>query len=303
MFGKWHLGEGRSTADRLRLLERPARPGPLPQPGVHLQGAGRRAVAHGPGYVTDLITDLSLDWLKQRDRDSPSACSATTRRRTAPGSRTRSTRTCTSTRTSRSRRRSTTTTPTAPRPPRPQPCAWASTWTRTDLKCEIAPGPAEHDAAQVGLPALHQGLPARASPASTTTSAACWTTSTPRAWRRTRSSIYTSDQGFFLGDHGWFDKRFMYEESLRMPFIVRYPREIKPGTSTDDMVLNVDFAPLFLDLAGVADPGRFQGRSFRRSSRARRPRTGSSRCTTATGCTWRTTTSTPITASARSATS
>ena len=75
--------------------------------------------------------------------------------------------------------------------------------------------------------------------------------------------IYTSDQGFFLGDHGWYDKRFMYEESLRMPFIVRYPREIGPGTVNEDMVLNLDFAPLFLDLAGVPAPESFQGRSFR----------------------------------------
>jgi len=75
--------------------------------------------------------------------------------------------------------------------------------------------------------------------------------------------IYTSDQGFFLGDHGWFDKRFMYEESLRMPFIVRYPREIKAGTINEDIVLNTDFAPLFLDLAGIEKPEDFQGRSFR----------------------------------------
>ncbi|MBN2301753.1 MAG: sulfatase [Lentisphaerae bacterium] len=74
--------------------------------------------------------------------------------------------------------------------------------------------------------------------------------------------IYTSDQGFFLGDHGWFDKRFMYEESLRMPFILRYPEKIKPGTVNDDIILNVDFAPLFLDLAGIPIPPDFQGRSF-----------------------------------------
>ena len=74
--------------------------------------------------------------------------------------------------------------------------------------------------------------------------------------------IYTSDQGFFLGDHGWYDKRFMYEESLRMPFILRYPRVVKPGTANDDIVLNVDFAPLFLELAGVSIPDEFQGRSF-----------------------------------------
>ena len=74
--------------------------------------------------------------------------------------------------------------------------------------------------------------------------------------------VYTSDQGFFLGDHGWYDKRFMYEESLRMPFIVRYPKAVKPGSLNDDIVLNMDIAPLFLDLAGVPIPDEFQGRSF-----------------------------------------
>jgi len=75
--------------------------------------------------------------------------------------------------------------------------------------------------------------------------------------------IYTSDQGFFLGDHGWYDKRFMYEESLRMPFIVRFPEEVKSGTVNRDIVLNVDFAPLFLDLAGVEKPKELQGENFR----------------------------------------
>src|SRR5882672_10738134 len=74
--------------------------------------------------------------------------------------------------------------------------------------------------------------------------------------------IYTSDQGFFLGDHGWFDKRFMYEESLRMPFLVRYPGHIKPGTVNDSMILNVDFAPTFLQYAGLSTPGGVQGRSI-----------------------------------------
>ena len=75
--------------------------------------------------------------------------------------------------------------------------------------------------------------------------------------------IYTSDQGFFLGDHGWYDKRFMYEESLRMPFLIRYPREIKPGTVNRDMILNVDIPAMFLDCTGVDVPPSFQGRSFR----------------------------------------
>jgi arylsulfatase A-like enzyme len=74
--------------------------------------------------------------------------------------------------------------------------------------------------------------------------------------------IYTSDQGFFLGDHGLFDKRFMYEESLRMPFLVRWPARIKPGTRSDAIGLNVDFAPTFLDLAGLAPATDMQGRSL-----------------------------------------
>jgi arylsulfatase A-like enzyme len=75
--------------------------------------------------------------------------------------------------------------------------------------------------------------------------------------------IYTSDQGFFLGDHGWFDKRLMYEEALRMPFLIRYPKAIKPGTVNKDITLNVDFAPMFLDYAGSKKPADMQGTSFR----------------------------------------
>ena len=75
--------------------------------------------------------------------------------------------------------------------------------------------------------------------------------------------IYTSDQGFFLGDHGWYDKRFMYEESLRMPFLMRYPEEIPAGSVAEAMVTNVDFAPTFLDYAGMETTERMQGWSFR----------------------------------------
>ena len=75
--------------------------------------------------------------------------------------------------------------------------------------------------------------------------------------------VYTSDQGFFLGEHGWFDKRFMYRESLQMPLVVRYPRLVEAATSNDALVLNVDFAQTFLDLAGVEPHPRMQGRSMR----------------------------------------
>ena len=74
--------------------------------------------------------------------------------------------------------------------------------------------------------------------------------------------VYTSDQGFFLGDHGLYDKRFMYEESLRIPLLVRWPALVRPGARTDAMALNVDFAPTFLEAAGVAVPAAMQGRSL-----------------------------------------
>ncbi len=75
--------------------------------------------------------------------------------------------------------------------------------------------------------------------------------------------IYSSDQGFFLGDHGWFDKRFMYEESLRMPMVIRYPKEIPAGSVNDDIILNVDFAQTLLDYVGIKAPREMQGESFR----------------------------------------
>ncbi|KKY18017.1 putative mucin-desulfating sulfatase (n-acetylglucosamine-6-sulfatase) [Phaeomoniella chlamydospora] len=76
--------------------------------------------------------------------------------------------------------------------------------------------------------------------------------------------IYTSDQGFFLGEHGWFDKRFLYEESFQMPFLIRYPKEIKPSSVCDDIICNVDFAPTFLDFANLRIPNYMQGVSFRK---------------------------------------
>lgn len=76
--------------------------------------------------------------------------------------------------------------------------------------------------------------------------------------------VYTSDQGFYLGEHGWFDKRFMYEESFRTPLLMRYPREIKPGTKISKLVQNLDFAPTFLDYCGVDIPKDIQGESFRK---------------------------------------
>ena len=77
--------------------------------------------------------------------------------------------------------------------------------------------------------------------------------------------IYTSDQGFYLGEHGWFDKRWMYEPSFRMPFMIKYPKHIKAGTTNNHLMLNIDFAPTLLDFAGIPIPEAMQGESFKNS--------------------------------------
>jgi arylsulfatase A-like enzyme len=74
--------------------------------------------------------------------------------------------------------------------------------------------------------------------------------------------IYSSDQGFYLGEHGWFDKRWMYEESLRTPLVVRWPAKIKPGSVREEFVSNLDFAETFLAIAGVEVPADMQGKSL-----------------------------------------
>ncbi|MFB9056893.1 sulfatase [Mariniflexile ostreae] len=75
--------------------------------------------------------------------------------------------------------------------------------------------------------------------------------------------IYTSDQGFFLGEHGWFDKRFMYEESYQMPLVIRYPTAIKAGLTSSALAMNIDFGPTILDIAGVDIPKEIQGQSLK----------------------------------------
>jgi arylsulfatase A-like enzyme/lysophospholipase L1-like esterase len=74
--------------------------------------------------------------------------------------------------------------------------------------------------------------------------------------------IYSSDQGFYLGEHGWYDKRWMFEESLRMPFLIRWPGVINPGTDSTALIQNIDYGPTFLDVASAAIPAEMQGRSM-----------------------------------------
>jgi arylsulfatase A-like enzyme len=79
--------------------------------------------------------------------------------------------------------------------------------------------------------------------------------------------VYTSDQGFYLGEHGWYDKRFMYEESMRTPLLMRFPKEIKPGTKIKHLVQNIDYAPTFCELAGVEEQEPFHGKSLSKTWR------------------------------------
>lgn len=84
--------------------------------------------------------------------------------------------------------------------------------------------------------------------------------------------VYTADQGYFLGEHGFFDKRMIYEESLRMPFVIRYPKEIRGGQRLDDIILNIDFAALLADYAGIKKPDYIQGQSFRKNLKGQTPK-------------------------------
>ena len=74
--------------------------------------------------------------------------------------------------------------------------------------------------------------------------------------------IYSSDQGFYLGEHGWYDKRWMFEESFEMPFVIRWPGKIKPGSRPMDLIQNIDYAPTFLEAAGLEIPDEIQGESL-----------------------------------------
>ena len=74
--------------------------------------------------------------------------------------------------------------------------------------------------------------------------------------------VYTSDQGFYLGEHGWFDKRFVYDESFKTPLMISWPGKIKPGSKSDEMVQNLDFAQTFLEAANIEAPSDMQGESL-----------------------------------------
>lgn len=259
IFGKWHLGHGGNADptgfDRWAVLPDQ---GLYHDPEFFVMGERTRF----EGYVTDLITDFSLDWLKERDRDRPFMLAV---HHKAPHR------------------------PWEPDEKHmgmyedidiPLPPTFDDDYENRSNAAKNAKMRIESD---LNFTDVKADVPDGLSPAERKN----WLYQRYiKDYLRCVASIddnvgrvldyldaegiaddtvivYTSDQGFFLGDHGWYDKRFMYEESLRMPFVMRYPREIPAGSVVDAMVTNVDFAPTFLDYAGQPPADRMQGASFR----------------------------------------
>ena len=273
LFGKWHLGHGPehdpTGFDRWRVLpgqghyHNPVMLQPRPD------GRGHTIVERG-GYVTDLITDDALAWLDTRDPDRPFAMLV---HHKAP-------------------HRSW-----EPSPEHftlfddidiPEPSTlWDDHEGRAevvrsmrmrlmdldpviDLKASIPPGLSEDDEVRWRYQRYIKDY---------LRTIASIDDNVGRLLDRLDDEgiaddtvvVYTSDQGFFLGDHGWFDKRMMYEESVAMPLLVRYPPMIAPGSVCGEIALNVDFAPTFLELAGVDVPDEVQGTSLSPLLRGERP--------------------------------
>lgn len=275
IFGKWHLGHGPTADptgfDRWRVL-----PGQghyhdpvMLDPGRSGEPGSYEIVERG-GYVTDLITDDSLEWLDQRDPDRPFALLVhhkAPHRRWEPG---------------------------------PDHFALFDGIDIAEPETLWDDHAGRSEAVQAVRMRLLDldpvtDLKATVPPGLDLEAEIRWRYQTYiKDYLRTIQSIddnlgrtldhldelgladdtivvYTSDQGFFLGDHGWFDKRLMYEESLAMPLLVRYPAAVPAGEVSDDIVLNVDFAPTFLELCGVEVPDSVQGTSFAPLLRGERP--------------------------------
>ncbi len=253
LIGKWHLTDDPKGFDTWRIL---------PGQGVYFDPEfienGTRVQEQG--YVTDIITDKALAWLRQADRSRPFCLVYQHKGPHRPF------------------------TP-APRHARlydgielPRPPAYDD-----DYSTRMVAGLARDMRFDVSLASDYPDLPTGLSPAE------------KKDWifdrfvkdhYRALASIdenlgrvldyldeagladdtlviYTTDNGFYLGEHGWYDKRFMYEPSLRLPLVIRYPRLSGPGQVSTNMTLNVDFAPTILDIAGVPVPETMHGTSLR----------------------------------------
>ena len=271
LFGKWHLGQGAAHCptgfDDWAVLPGQGR---YHYPDFIFKGpdGGERRTL--PGYVTDVITDLSLDWLEQRDRDRPFCllCHHKAPHRSWEPDE---------------KHAHLYLNEHIPEPDTlyddyaDRASAAKNAIMRVgrdmrfnDVKCQI---PKPLPEAELRRWAYQRYIKDYLRVVASIDDNVGRMLDYLDSEELTENTvvIYTSDQGFFLGDHGWFDKRFMYEQSLRMPMLLRYPAEVPAGSANQDMVLNVDIAPLLLDLADAPIPEHMQGRSFRPIWNGQRP--------------------------------
>ena len=263
IFGKWHLGVGPEHCptgfDEWAVL--PGQ-GVYHDPEFIFRGPDGGTVRKTDGYVTDIITDMSLSWLRQRDRGRPFCLFVhhkAPHREWEPDEK----------------HAHMYRDEVIPEPETlyddyaNRASAAAAATMRVgvhmhegDLKAEKPTGLSENELRSWAYQRYIKDYLRVVASIDDNTGRLLDYLDTEGVANRT-IVIYTSDQGFFLGDHGWYDKRFMYEESLRMPCMVRYPDRVAPGSVGDRIVTNVDFAPTLLDYAGVDVPGDMQGYSFR----------------------------------------
>jgi arylsulfatase A-like enzyme len=290
MIGKWHLGSDPTGFDRWTIL-----PG---QGDYHdpqfIEPQGRRRI---PGYVTDIITDLSIEFLEQRPADKPfflmchhkaphrdwqpdERHRAQFAGRTIPEPATLFDDHATRTDAIRENRQTIT-----------------KDLTRGDLKLTPPAGlsPAERarwlgaspDSVEIEIDGARKTLTGEElvrwkyqrymqdylacvqSVDDNVGRLVAWLDE--HGLRENTLVVYTSDQGFFLGDLGMYDKRFMYEPSLRMPLVMRWPAGIQPGKAQEAIAINADFAPTFLEIAGLPVPADMQGRSLKPLFEGERP--------------------------------
>ncbi len=261
MIGKWHLGTEPQGFDHWRIL---------PGQGAYydpefIEQTGRKKYT---GYCTDLITDFSLEWLDRRNQEQPFflMCHHKAPHRAwdpAP------------------KYRNLFADKTIPEPAnlyeklsgRPEALhelkmRIGEDTTKRDLKQDPPPG-LSGDALRKWAYQLYIKDYLRCVQSVDDSVGRILDYLDNHNLRENTLVIYTSDQGFFLGEHGFFDKRLMYEESLRMPFLARYPRELKAGTVNDDILLNIDFAHTFMDFAGLGRDQYMDGESFRTNLQGR----------------------------------
>ncbi len=263
MIGKWHLGSDPTGFDRWTIL---------PGQGVYhnpafLDPAGRRVIR---GYVTDIITDLSIEFLKNRPKDKPFFLMCHHKAPHRPWSpddkhfalydegdipEPATLRDDYATRTDAAREATMTI---------------GKDLTRTDLKADPPPGLTGDALLKWKYQRFIKDY-LRCVASIDDNVGRLLDFLDKQGLAGNTVVVYTSDQGFFLGDHGWFDKRFMYEQSIRMPFLIRWPGVIHAGGVERAMALNVDFAPTFMEIAGLKVPADVQGHSLLPLLKGQRP--------------------------------